>query len=246
MEKPVLVQYPEVPGEQESVGIEGPGGLHGLTVIPLHDSGAPDRDLPEALLIDTARQLQDVGVAVREGRFREDLFYRLNVLPLELPPLRDRRDEIPLLLDYYCDEAAEKLNRPPVQLSKRLVHFLKNYHYPGNIRELRNIIYRISCLADSIADLVHLPDLVRYGKKFSHTELEDETATSVPISQDVSLTEYKRTASDKAEREYLEQALTDINGNVTQLSRKSGMNRSHLQCLIKKHGLNSKDYKIKK
>ena len=181
-----------------------------------------------------------------DGNFREDLFYRLSVIHVSLPPLRDRRDEIPLLLDYYCDEAAEKLNRPPIQISKRLTHFLKNYHYPGNIRELRNIIYRISCLADSIADLEHLPDLVRYGKKFSHTELEDETATSVPTSQDVSLTEYKRTASDKAEREYLEQALTDINGNVTQLSRKSGMNRSHLQCLIKKHGLNSKDYKIKK
>lgn len=200
-------------------------------------------DVDTRIVAATNKNLYEMSL---NGSFREDLFYRLSVIHVSLPPLRERQDEIPLLLDYYCDEAAEKLNRPPIQLSKRLTHFLKNYHYPGNIRELRNIIYRISCLADSIADLGHLPDLVRYGKKYGHTKQSDETETSAPITQNVSLSEYKRAASDKAEKEYLEQALSEINGNVAQLSRKSGMNRSHLQRLIKKHDIHSKDFKIKK
>lgn len=200
-------------------------------------------DIDTRIVAATNKNLYEMTL---DGTFREDLFYRLSVIHVSLPPLRERQDEIPLLLDYYCDEAAEKLNRQPIQLSKRLTHFLKHYHYPGNIRELRNIIYRISCLADSIADLEHLPDLVRYGKETDHTDKTDEMTTSTQIPQGVSLSEYKRAATDNAEKVYLEQALTDINGNVAQLSRQSGMNRSHLQRLIKKHGLHFKDYRVKK
>ena len=200
-------------------------------------------DVDTRIVAATNKNLYEMSL---DGSFREDLFYRLSVIHVSIPALRERQDEIPLLLDYYCDEAADKLNRQPIQLSKRLTHFLKNYHYPGNIRELRNIIYRISCLADSIADLEHLPDLVRYGKKPGYSEQTDGSLTPAPNTQDVSLSEYKKVANDKAEKEYLEQALTEINGNVAQLSRKSGMNRSHLQRLIKKHDLHSKDFKIKK
>jgi transcriptional regulator with PAS, ATPase and Fis domain len=94
---------------------------------------------------------------IEQGTFREDLFYRLSVIHVTLPPLRERKDEIPLLVAYYGDEAAEALGRAPVALTPRLRGFLLRYGYPGNIRELRNIMYRISCLAGETADLSHLP-----------------------------------------------------------------------------------------
>ena len=179
----------------------------------------------------------------KTGSFREDLFYRLSVIHVSLPSLRERRDEIPLLLEYYCDEAAERLNRSPIIISKRLMNFFKTYDFPGNIRELRNIIYRISCLADTTADLEHLPGLVR---QYRNTLSEETPAEHEPVSLELSLSEYKRMTSDKAEKEYMEEALTNNKGNVAELARQSGMNRSHLQRILKKHNLHSLDFREKK
>src|SRR6202012_576770 len=92
-----------------------------------------------------------------EGKFREDRFYRLSVIHVTLPPLRERRDEIPLLIAWFGDEAAGTLKRRPVRMTPRLRDFLLSYAYPGNIRELRNVMYRISCLAGDMADVEHLP-----------------------------------------------------------------------------------------
>ncbi|CAN0590237.1 unnamed protein product, partial [Laminaria digitata] len=130
-----------------------------------------------------------------EGAFREDLFYRLGVIHASLPPLRERRDEIPLLCDYFFTEASEQLERPPVKLSENLHQFLLGYAYPGNVRELRNLVYRLSCLADEVADIVHLPKNIR-------------TANTAPVSQPESYTgslaDVKRLASDAAEKRLLE------------------------------------------
>lgn len=178
----------------------------------------------------------------KTGSFREDLFYRLSVIHVSLPSLRERRDEIPLLLEYYCDEAAERLNRSPIIISKRLMNFFKTYDFPGNIRELRNIIYRISCLADTTADLEHLPGLVRQHR---NTLPDEPQAEHEPISLELSLSEYKRMNSDKAEKQYMEEALTNNKGNVAELARQSGMNRSHLQRILKKHNLRSLDFRKK-
>ena len=98
---------------------------------------------------------------IEQGTFREDLFYRLSVIHLTLPPLRDRKDEIPLLIAYYSDEAAEALKRRPVKMTSGLRNFLLNYSYTGNIRELRNMLYRISCPTRDTADLTHLPEDIR-------------------------------------------------------------------------------------
>jgi transcriptional regulator with GAF, ATPase, and Fis domain len=172
----------------------------------------------------------------RKGEFREDLFYRLGVIHVSVPALRERRDEIPLLIDYFCGEAAEQLQRQPVRITGRLRQFLMTYDYPGNIRELRNIIYRITCLADDIADLRHLPDGVRPLGLAAVSDVE-QSETSM------SLTEVKRIASDDAERNYLEQGLREVDGRVTALAKRTGMNRSYLQTLLKKHGLSSKAFR---
>jgi len=175
---------------------------------------------------------------IETGTFREDLFYRLSVIHVTLPPLRERRDEIPLLIAWYGDESAEALKRRPVALTPRLRSFLLGYAYPGNIRELRNIMYRISCLAGETADLAHLPEDIRPAAPGA-IATPDGTASAAGIS----MAEAKRVASDEAERSCLERGLQEVGGTVAELARRWDMNRSHLQILLKKHGLHSKDFR---
>jgi len=190
---------------------------------------------------------------IEEGQFREDLFYRLSVIHVSLPPLRDRKDEIPLLLAYYGDEAAEALKRRPVVLSPRLRSFLLEYAYPGNIRELRNLMYRLSCLAGDSADLAQLPEDIRPAAPAPASAITAPIAppasaastasTATAAAPPASLAEAKRAASDEAERACLERGLKDVGGTVAELARRWDMNRSHLQILLKKHGLHSKDFR---
>src|SRR6202795_451170 len=177
-----------------------------------------------------------------EGRFREDLFYRLGVIHVTLPPLRERKDEIPLLFEFFGDEAAEVLKRRPIEMSRRLRTFLLDYAYPGNIRELRNIIYRLSCLAGQMAGLEHLPADIRpaaQAKRASDPASGDEGRS---LSGDAQ-SEAKRAASDLAECEFLERGLQEVGGVVVELAKRCNMNRSHLQVLLKKHGIRSKEFR---
>ncbi|MBD8533219.1 MULTISPECIES: sigma-54-dependent Fis family transcriptional regulator [unclassified Massilia] len=175
---------------------------------------------------------------IETGTFREDLFYRLSVIHVTLPPLRERRDEIPLLIAWYGDESAEALKRRPVALTPRLRTFLLGYGYPGNIRELRNIMYRISCLAGETADLAHLPEDIRPAAPGAIARPDGAVSAA-----GISMAEAKRVASDEAERSCLERGLQEVGGTVAELARRWDMNRSHLQILLKKHGLHSKDFR---
>lgn len=181
---------------------------------------------------------RDLLAMSRQGEFREDLYYRLSVIQVTIPPLRERRDEIPLLLEYFLEEAADKLKRKPIGLSPRLRAFLMSYGYPGNIRELRNIIFRMSCLADEMADVTHLPEHIPGG-----TAAGQQPLPEVSPGGRESLSEVKKSASDAAERLYLDQGLREVNGKVTEMARRLDLNRTHVQTLLKKHGLSSKDYK---
>lgn len=177
---------------------------------------------------------RDLKALSEKGEFREDLYYRLSVLQVTLPPLRERRDEIPLLIEFFSDEAAEQLQRRPVRLTPRLRDCLLAYAYPGNVRELRNIVFRLACLSDESADLEHLPEYVRPAPG-------DARAKS--LATGLSLGEVRKSASDAAERAYLEQGLYEVHGRVVELARRSGMNRSYLQTLMKKHGLRAMDFR---
>jgi transcriptional regulator with GAF, ATPase, and Fis domain len=173
----------------------------------------------------------------REGSFREDLYYRLSVIEVTLPPLRERKDEIPLLIEFFSDEAAAALERSPIKLSTRLRRYLINYQFPGNIRELRNLVFRISCLAGDVADLEHLPVNARPESTLAGAESNQFDLTTT------SLSEAKKLASDEAERAYLEEGLRTVNGKVSELARQTNLNRSHLQTLLKKHGISYKDFR---
>ena len=207
-----------------------------LRVLEAHEIQRVGSD--ETIAVDTrivAATNRNLRRLSEEGKFREDLFYRLSVIHITLPPLRERRDEIPLLLAYFSDEAAGILKRRPVRMTPRLRDFLLTYPYPGNIRELRNVIYRISCLAGDTADVEHLPVDVRPSSA-------SPSAVSV-VPNLMSLGDAKRAASDEAEKVFLERGLQEVGGTVAELARRVDMNRSHLQMLLKKHGLHSKDFR---
>jgi transcriptional regulator with GAF, ATPase, and Fis domain len=212
-----------------------------LRVLQSHEIQRVGSD--EVVVVDArivAATNKNLRKLIELGQFREDLFYRLSVIHVSLPPLRERKDEIPLLLAWYGDEAAEALKRRPVGLSPRLREFLLGYAYPGNIRELRNLMYRLSCLAGDSADLAHLPEDIR---PVAPGATSTPGTLPAPMAAPASLAEAKRAASDEAERACLERGLKDVGGTVAELARRWDMNRSHLQILLKKHGLHSKDFR---
>ncbi|AZG13822.1 sigma-54 interaction domain-containing protein [Cupriavidus pauculus] len=217
-----------------------------LRVLEAHEIQRVGSD--EVIAVDTrivAATNKDLRRMSQEGTFREDLFYRLSVIHVTLPALRERRDEIPLLVAYFGDEAAGQLKRRPIKLTPRLRDFLLHYGYPGNIRELRNLMYRLSCLAGDTADFAHLPQDIRPRPAGLQAvaAAPGGKATITDLSTATSLSEAKRAASDEAERAFLERGLQEVGGTVAELARRFDMNRSHIQMLLKKHGIHSKDFR---
>ena len=217
-----------------------PGQVKLLRVLQSHEIQRVGSD--ETISVDTrivAATNKNLRQLIEQGTFREDLFYRLSVIHVTLPPLRMRKDEIPLLFSYFGAEAAENLKRKPLRMTPRLRDFLLAYQYPGNIRELRNLIYRLSCLAGDTADLAHLPADIR-PRVSPAPAVEDQPP--VPMSPGA-LSEARRAASDEAERLFLERGLREVGGTVSELARRCEMNRPHLQMLLKKHGIRSRDFR---
>ncbi|RMG72633.1 MAG: sigma-54-dependent Fis family transcriptional regulator, partial [Nitrospirae bacterium] len=111
---------------------------------------------------------------IKEGLFREDLYYRLNVIELRLPPLRERKEDIPLLANHFVKRFCLENNRPPLSISDEALEQLKRYHWPGNIRELRNVLERAVIL--STAECItpeDLPEKIRNSQLSSSMTLKD-------------------------------------------------------------------------
>jgi DNA-binding NtrC family response regulator len=126
---------------------------------------------------------RDLRTMVEQGKFREDLYYRLNVVELHLPPLRERRDDIPVLVHHFVKKAAERFHKKELSISSSAMKVLEHHHWPGNVRELENVIQRAMVLAEGhTLDLSHLPALMR-----------NQTLESVPmqIPQNISSADLK-------------------------------------------------------
>ncbi len=185
----------------------------------------------------TNRSLRDM---VKAGTFREDLFYRLNVVPTELPPLRERRADIPLLVSSLLARLAQRHGKPEPRLAADALECLMSYDFPGNIRELENAMERAVVLAhESLITIDDLPEEMRNG---APTALR----TAVPRNND-ELKEAKRSARELAqqsvERRFIEALLGEHAGNVTKAAAAAGMNRSLLQQMLGRHGLNAEDFR---
>ena len=180
---------------------------------------------------------RDLKAMVSEGNFREDLFYRLNVFPMSVPPLRERREDIPLLACYFLDELSRESNKDIKGFSADAMELLMRYHWPGNVRELKNVIERLVIMSDE--------DLL--GKKHLRGTME---VSGINIQEDVPRTReelkeakkrIRQEASEEVEKAFVIQALSRNDWNVTRAAQDTGMQRPNFQALMRKHGIKLKD-----
>jgi len=177
----------------------------------------------------TNKNLQE---GVRAGRFREDLFYRLNVVPITIPPLRERKEDIPLLVEYFLKKFQAEGKRR-VQISPEALEALMKYNYPGNVRELENLLERAIILSDGkviTSREIHLYPLETPASSGVPVTAENGTKTS-------SLREVSRHAAEEAERVLLMETLLKTNWNRVKAAKVLGIDYKTLRHKIRQYGL---------
>ncbi|MCC7386059.1 MAG: sigma-54-dependent Fis family transcriptional regulator [Deltaproteobacteria bacterium] len=184
---------------------------------------------------------RDLRAEITAGKFREDLFHRLNVVPIELPPLRERTEDIPLLVDHFRQKYNKRLAKdPPIErLTEGAVACLMTYAWPGNIRELENVMERAMLFAEGgVITPDELPDQLRRAGELSEPEQEasPEQGRSPPPAQATPigpLKEIVRLHTESLEKDLITRALEETGGNVTQAARKLAISRKSLQNKMK-------------
>ena len=169
---------------------------------------------------------------IQSGRFREDLFYRVNVFPILLPPLRERPEDVPLLAAHLLEKHARAMRREISEFEPEALRLLTSYAWPGNVRELENAVERAVAIAS--------------GPTILARDLPSELASVLPPGPVLASMPYREVleqAQDKVSREYLVALLTEFHGNVTKAAARAGVERESLHRLLKKHGLRSDDFK---
>jgi len=176
---------------------------------------------------------QDLLSLVREGRFREDLYYRLNVVPIEVPALREHVEDVPALVDYYVRWLVERDELPYREFSIGAMNVLRNYDWPGNVRELKNLVQRLLILNRG-EDITAEEAQVAIGGSMIERELDySDSVFELPLKE----------ARDQFERAYLNHHLGLVNGNVSELAQVIGMERTHLYRKLKNLGIDPKQAK---
>jgi DNA-binding NtrC family response regulator len=176
---------------------------------------------------------QDLDERIAQRRFREDLFYRLNVVPLRVPPLREHREDLPELIEFCLNAVVEREGLAYRRFTTGAINVLRNYHWPGNVRELRNLIQRLLIVgegADVAAAEVESAiagdrrrDMVEFPTGSFETSLRD--------------------ARDRFEHAYFSYHLDQVGGNITELAQRAGMERTHLYRKLKGLGIDPKSHK---
>jgi len=172
---------------------------------------------------------------VQKGTFREDLYYRLCVVRINLAPLRDRRSDIPALAHAFCDRFAWAYKGKPLKISQEALKVFLEYDWPGNARQLRNSIERAVVLADSDELTIDtLPEEILSGQSRNRLVTKGVESQSLPRSADF------RTAKKDFERQFIEETLERTGGNVTKAAAILGMHRQSLQHKLKELGLSKR------
>jgi DNA-binding NtrC family response regulator len=157
---------------------------------------------------------KDLPSLVKKGVFREDLFFRLNVITIDIPPLRERADDILLLAHHFAKQFSEELGKPTPRFSDEALQVLRNYHWPGNVRELENVIQRLVIMTDgNLIEVPDLPSLMRFsalrGEGFNRTLAEVEV-------------------------EYIRNVLASVEDNKTRAAEILGIDRKTLREKLRK------------
>jgi two-component system NtrC family response regulator len=168
---------------------------------------------------------RNLEALVAEGKFREDLYYRLAVIPILLPPLRERVGDIGEMIHQFFERSKQKHGRPNLRLPSSLMPYLLNYRWPGNVRELQNVVERLVLLSrsDDVA-LTDLPPALRPGQS-----AVEPSAAAVATANTIGL--------KAVERELIVQALRDCNWNQTKAARQLGISRKTLLYRMSKYGI---------
>jgi DNA-binding NtrC family response regulator len=180
---------------------------------------------------------RDLKAEVQAGRFREDLFYRLHVFPVVLPPLRDRREDVPLLAGHFLEKHAQVQGRPLTSFDPDALRALTGYPWPGNVRELENAVERAVAVAQGLT--IQLRDLPAEVRGCQDGALPAGQLARMPYREAIEL------ARDRATRDYLVALLGELDGNVTKAAERAGMARESLHRLLKRHGVRSDDFKAR-
>jgi transcriptional regulator with GAF, ATPase, and Fis domain len=177
----------------------------------------------------------DLPLMVDSGAFRGDLFYRLNVFPIELPPLRDRKEDIPHLLNLFLENLNRKYGKDINRLQEGLPETLSEYPWPGNLRELENILER--------AYIMEAGDALG-PESFPETMMmSSRIAQSMENPGMLTLAEARQVAVDEFERSYLTQLLIKHGGRISPSAKEAGVSTRQLSRLISRHGLDKKNFK---
>ncbi|HAF30450.1 MAG TPA: two-component system response regulator [Bacteroidales bacterium] len=170
---------------------------------------------------------------VKKGLFREDLFYRLDILRIDVPPLRERKKDIPLLVKHFTKVASQEAKVPLKMFAKESLQLLMDYDWPGNVRELYNFIMRAVVLSQNSEEIcLNLPDRMRLGVLDAYYQLDNE------IKSWSDLIEARKNAADKASRQvekyFIEKSLIKYNNNISLCAKELGIDRTTLHKTIKR------------
>jgi len=163
---------------------------------------------------------------IENGHFRPDLFYRLNVIPFQIPPLRERNEDVPLLIEHFNARFSAEYGKSPKEFSDEAVQRLRSYSWPGNIRELKNTVERIVIMSSKVA--VTVDDLPELG------------AATEAFASSFRFQSFKQ-ATDAYQREFINHKLATHNGNVAKAADEMGVDRSHLYRRMKNLGITPSD-----
>ena len=204
------------------------GALQGRGFLRL--GGASEVSIDVRVVASTQRNLEEEAAA---GRFREDLLYLLNVVPITIPPLRDHREDVPELLNYYLTWFADREKLPYRRFSVAAQNRLRNHGWPGNIRELKNLVQRLLILAGP-------EEIGQEEVDQTLGELPQEGGAGDTLSPAL-LDQPLREAREAFEKLYLEHQLREVGGNMSQLAKRAGMERTHLYRKLRALGIDPKE-----
>ncbi|HEX7136372.1 MAG TPA: sigma 54-interacting transcriptional regulator [Vicinamibacterales bacterium] len=179
----------------------------------------------------------DLEQRVAEGKFREDLYYRLSVIRIHVPPLRERREEIPHLSTYFLREALERLGKPDINLSSETLDVFAQYWWPGNVRQLKNEIQRAVALSAPGGSI----EPTHLSPEIGTTRLPGAAAITAPAARSTRLsTANLATAVEQVERDMIQHALDRTGGNISETARTLGLTRRGLYLKMRRLGLDTR------
>ena len=167
---------------------------------------------------------KDLRVEMEKGRFRQDLFFRLNVVPIEVPSLRERIADLPLLVETFLAEFSKQSQKPQIEVSESAMALLSHYPWPGNVRELKNLVERLAIMVEK--DVIDAEDL---PAPYNPNQPAESPSTESPLLSLNNLKEAKRVF----EQEFIRRKLAENQNNVTKTAESIGVGRSYLHKKIK-------------